>query len=613
MHTSVPVPLPITIRPNLPVEMQMILLKTVEKDPSKRYRTAAELSRILQKLHLQLQHKYPTIVEERGPSFPTSVGYETIAAPEKQYTQPELLTEQVGYDRLVIAGGKQPTRALRLDKSILVVGRDLSADVLLESPMVSRYHARIERLGEGQYQVTDLGSTNGTFIGSVRLPRNRTRHWQPGQVLRVGDFRLVIEPALSLMLTASNKNLEQSAAVVGEFPSQAPVYHTVEQIPLSISATLTPGRVVVTPGSSQNVLLTIENEGTLVDHFTVKVNNIAPEWITVPDAPLDLFPPPSEGARGSLSLIFHPPRSTASVAGMYPFEVSIQSTGQVNTYPYLVSGQLQIEPFYGFSTDMQPTRVKGQGKVTLSIINGGNTPQTYKVSARDREEGLYIQANPTTVTLNPGETREIPIPLRVRNRPLFGQAQRFPFEVSISDNRPDSNPQIKQGELTIEALIRRWMILAALGLLALIAAAIVCAYTQVLAINQRNIDNANLTKTAVFQVNLTATASSDADGDGLPYIEELHLGTDPNNPDTDGDGLTDYEETKIYGTDPLNQDTDGDTLPDGVEVKQMGTSPKNRDTDGDGIPDNIDPAPLQRPTPLPPPTAIPPTAPPPAG
>jgi hypothetical protein len=296
---------------------------------------------------------------------------------------------------------------------------------------------------------------------------------------------------------------------------------------------------------------------------------------------------------------------------MYPFEVSIQSTGQVNTYPYLVSGQLQIEPFYGFSTDMQPTRVKGQGKVTLSIINGGNTPQTYKVSARDREEGLYIQANPTTVTLNPGETREIPIPLRVRNRPLFGQAQRFPFEVSISDNRPDSNPQIKQGELTIEALIRRWMILAALGLLALIAAAIVCAYTQVLAINQRNIDNANLTKTAVFQVNLTATASSDADGDGLPYIEELHLGTDPNNPDTDGDGLTDYEETKIYGTDPLNQDTDGDTLPDGVEVKQMGTSPKNRDTDGDGIPDNIDPAPLQRPTPLPPPTAIPPTAPPP--
>ena len=37
----------------------------------------------------------------------------------------------------------------------------------------------------------------------------------------------------------------------------------------------------------------------------------------------------------------------------------------------------------------------------------------------------------------------------------------------------------------------------------------------------------------------TATAMSDADGDGLTYAQEIALGTDPNNPDTDGDGLKD--------------------------------------------------------------------------
>jgi hypothetical protein len=37
--------------------------------------------------------------------------------------------------------------------------------------------------------------------------------------------------------------------------------------------------------------------------------------------------------------------------------------------------------------------------------------------------------------------------------------------------------------------------------------------------------------------------------------------------DTDGDGLTDRDETMIWHTDPLNPDTDGDGYKDGEEVK----------------------------------------------
>lgn len=43
--------------------------------------------------------------------------------------------------------------------------------------------------------------------------------------------------------------------------------------------------------------------------------------------------------------------------------------------------------------------------------------------------------------------------------------------------------------------------------------------------------------------------------------------------DSDHDGLTDYEETHIYGTDPANPDTDGDGMPDGDEVR-AGRNPK---------------------------------------
>ena len=81
-------------------------------------------------------------------------------------------------------------------------------------------------------------------------------------------------------------------------------------------------------------------------------------------------------------------------------------------------------------------------------------------------------------------------------------------------------------------------------------------------------------------------AAIDSDGDGLTDFEELNVyKTDPNNPDTDGDGLKDGEEVKIYKTDPNNPDTDGDGLKDGEEVKRYKTNPLNPDTDGDGLTD----------------------------
>ncbi len=78
---------------------------------------------------------------------------------------------------------------------------------------------------------------------------------------------------------------------------------------------------------------------------------------------------------------------------------------------------------------------------------------------------------------------------------------------------------------------------------------------------------------------------NDPDRDGLTNDEEKQIGTDPNNPDTDGDGLKDGEEVHIYHTDPLKWDTDGDGLSDGDEVLKYHTDPLKYDTDGDGLSD----------------------------
>lgn len=82
--------------------------------------------------------------------------------------------------------------------------------------------------------------------------------------------------------------------------------------------------------------------------------------------------------------------------------------------------------------------------------------------------------------------------------------------------------------------------------------------------------------------------SADPDGDGVPNEIEDQFGTDPNNPDTDGDGLTDKEEITTYhslGVDPLNPDADGDGLTDFEEVRLYGTRPDDPDGDRDGLSD----------------------------
>ena len=66
-----------------------------------------------------------------------------------------------------------PVPAVRVEalfaaKTRLVVGRAPDCDVVLPHPLVSRYHALLERLPDG-LQLSDLGSVNGVSVGGQRI------------------------------------------------------------------------------------------------------------------------------------------------------------------------------------------------------------------------------------------------------------------------------------------------------------------------------------------------------------------------------------------------------------------------------------------------------------
>ena len=92
---------------------------------------------------------------------------------------------------------------------------------------------------------------------------------------------------------------------------------------------------------------------------------------------------------------------------------------------------------------------------------------------------------------------------------------------------------------------------------------------------------------------------ADFDNDGISNIDELALGTDPFDPDSDHDGIPDGVEVSTSGN-PLSNtdgdslravDSDSDGLSDAVELVR-GTSPTLWDTDGDGVNDAEDAYPL---------------------
>lgn len=92
---------------------------------------------------------------------------------------------------------------------------------------------------------------------------------------------------------------------------------------------------------------------------------------------------------------------------------------------------------------------------------------------------------------------------------------------------------------------------------------------------------------------------ADSDGDLLPDELEAGLGTSPLLVDTDGDGISDFDEITITMTDPLVYDSDdngvgdGDEDPDGdgltnlFEIEHK-TSPLKADTDDDGLDDGFE-------------------------
>jgi pSer/pThr/pTyr-binding forkhead associated (FHA) protein len=83
-----------------------------------------------------------------------------------------------------------PERTFRiLPGNIRTMGRAAGADFIIDGALVSRVHCRLTALPDGTLEVTDLESTNGTYVNDRRVSNARLT---PGDRLKVGRLELIV-------------------------------------------------------------------------------------------------------------------------------------------------------------------------------------------------------------------------------------------------------------------------------------------------------------------------------------------------------------------------------------------------------------------------------------
>jgi DNA-binding NtrC family response regulator len=102
--------------------------------------------------------------------------------------------------RLAVVAGPDEGRSIDIGAGTVLVGTSVRCDLALTDPTVSRYHVEVRPCAAG-LELTDLDSTNGTFVGSLRLGSVVVRDSAQCRIGR--NTVLAIEPVSHAVATES--------------------------------------------------------------------------------------------------------------------------------------------------------------------------------------------------------------------------------------------------------------------------------------------------------------------------------------------------------------------------------------------------------------------------
>jgi pSer/pThr/pTyr-binding forkhead associated (FHA) protein len=136
--------------------------------------------------------------------------------------------EMAAQFQLVMHSGPTPGKTFPLEGDVLTIGREAGNQIVINDAEVSRKHSQLVFQG-GKFVLTDLGSTNGTFVNGQRLAGQHVL--QPGEIISLGEqINLlyeaiqVVDPNATMLSTGKPLAAAYAAPSQPKPQPQPPVY-----------------------------------------------------------------------------------------------------------------------------------------------------------------------------------------------------------------------------------------------------------------------------------------------------------------------------------------------------------------------------------------------------
>jgi pSer/pThr/pTyr-binding forkhead associated (FHA) protein len=115
-------------------------------------------------------------------------------------------------DRLVVIAGPGQGQEFLLSGQRVVIGRGEECEVAINHPSVSRVHAEVRPIGDGRYEVVDLGSANGVRVNGVELPNSLL---DARDVVELGDVIMRFLPAGEIYIPGADETFHPPPVAAG--------------------------------------------------------------------------------------------------------------------------------------------------------------------------------------------------------------------------------------------------------------------------------------------------------------------------------------------------------------------------------------------------------------
>ena len=315
----------------------------------------------------------------------------------------------MAYGRLDVFWPDGLFKTYLLADSTVSIGRSPGNSIPLETDSISRYHMTII-YKDGEAQIADLDSANGTFVDGVRLKSNEPRPLYGGEEIIIGELRLIYHL------------LDETPTRPISVPEETTRRIELEEVPFYIEVE-EPGQAIP-PGAHISARLSITNTSAEADRFRVEVAGIPKDWARIDRPDLEI----ASNQSADVIINFKPRRRSDSVPGDYVITISVypkkkpdlRLKGTVN---------LRVLAYSGFGMALENNHLKPNERFRLHLHNQGSAPLPINLITRDLGDGLTFAVPTDHLTLAPGQRTVLQGQVKPTSTRFFGDGREHTFDL----------------------------------------------------------------------------------------------------------------------------------------------------------------------------------------